>query len=177
MEDIDRTMVKTIPLTKGMTALVDDQDYEELSHYRWYAHRGKNDVYYAYRDVWHSQEKWKEKIPMHRQLMQEFITKEKYFIDHINHNGLDNRRNNLRSCTNAENMWNCTKHRDSNTPKGVYWDKQRQKWGVQICCHYKKYCLGRFDDLEQAVLAYNKKAKELFGNFTTPITSQEVVRP
>jgi len=167
--------IRYIPLTKGKVAVVDTDDYEQVSRFNWYARKGKNNCWYAVTDVWHPTIKKKEHISMHRILV--VTTKDQPFVDHINNNGLDNRRCNLRRCSNSENMGNCRKHRDSSSPKGTWWDKKRNQWGVQICHQYKKYFLGYYDDVEQAVLAYNKKAKELFGEYTTPITPQEVMRP
>jgi hypothetical protein len=153
-------MSKRIKLTQGKFAIVDDEDYDELMKYKWYLSKGKKDTYYAETKLSNGFH-----VSMHRIIMKNFYTKEKNYTDHINHDGLDNRRCNLRICTNSQNMGNCRQHKDSNSPKGVYWDKARQKWAVQICCNYQKYTLGRFDNLEKAVLAYNKKAKLLFGEF------------
>ena len=86
--------------------------------------------------------------------------------DHINHNGLDNRRKNLRLCTNSQNFGNQRKRPNkSSIYKGVCFYKRDSKWQVGIECNYKKYYLGRFDNEIEAAKVYDKKAAELFGEF------------
>ena len=86
--------------------------------------------------------------------------------DHINGNPLDNRKSNLRICTQHQNTCN-NKIPKNNTSgyKGVTWDKSRKKWAALIKFNYKSIHLGRFEDKLKAVLAYNEKAKELFGEY------------
>ena len=86
-------------------------------------------------------------------------------IDHINNNPLDNRIANLRIVTPQQNAWNRKKRRTRSTSKykGVSWSKNDGKWRALIMLDNKKISLGNFDDEKQAGRAYDKKAKELFG--------------
>lgn len=84
-------------------------------------------------------------------------------IDHINGNKLDNRRCNLRVCTRSQN--NMNKSKSKYKYKGVFPNKKGNRWRTQITLHRKTYCLGTFDNQEDAAEAYNKKALELFGEF------------
>lgn len=87
-------------------------------------------------------------------------------IDHINGNGKDNRICNLRLATVSQNLANRSHTKRSTTKiKGVYWDKARGKWKVQITVRYKQINIGRFDTIAEAQAAYNAKAVELFGEF------------
>lgn len=92
---------------------------------------------------------------------------EGYFVDHINGNGLDNRRSNLRICTHAENMRNRRIHRNNKSGyKGVYFDPSRGgRWRAQIRAKGKKHCLGSFDSPESAYKAYLAASKALHGSF------------
>ena len=87
-------------------------------------------------------------------------------VDHINQIKEDNRWLNLRCATRSQNLAN-TKKMKTNTSgyKGVSWKKKNKKWGVKICFQNKQVHLGYFESLEDAALAYNKKALELFGEF------------
>jgi hypothetical protein len=85
-------MSKLIPLTQGKFAIVDNADFDWLNQWKWYAVKSYN-TWYARRF---------SSIPMHRQIMSAPSGTE---IDHRNHNGLDNRRQNLRFSTSAENQW------------------------------------------------------------------------
>jgi flagellar basal body rod protein FlgC len=109
---------------------------------------------------------------MHRLIMN---TPDGMDTDHINSNGLDNRRQNLRICTHAENLAN-RKKQISNTSgyKGVSWDKSCKKWAanISICGKYKK--LGRFTDLVEAARAYDAAAKEVYGEFAKPNFIQKI---
>ena len=113
--------MKQIKLTQGQFAQVDDEDYECLNKFKWHAVEGK-DTYYAAR-----QKRVGEKqvrIWMHREVIQ---TPEGLFTDHINHNGLDNRRKNLRICTHQNNIRNQKIHIDNTSGyKGVR--KNKYKW-------------------------------------------------
>ena len=82
------------------------------------------------------------------------------YVDHLNGNTLDNRKINLRICTNQENSENKTKLAENNTSSvlGVHFDKSRNKWKVEICENGKTHFLGRFENLENAKLA--RKAGE-----------------
>lgn len=86
-------------------------------------------------------------------------------VDHVNNNPLDNRRINLRVCTQAQNLQNRGKRRVGTAKyKGAYWNKLMRKWHAQIY-HGKKIHLGFFDNPEEAALAYNDAAIKYHGEF------------
>jgi len=154
--------MKKIPLTQGKFALVDDGDYGDLSGYTWYAAKNRN-TYYAQRSKTISGKP--KVIKMHRVIMGLHFGDGKQ-IDHINGNGLDNQRANLRFCTNQENLRNqkATKNCSSQF-KGVNFHKKAMKWQARICVNNKDKHLGSFDTEIEAAKAYNEAAKELFGDY------------
>lgn len=90
----------------------------------------------------------------------------KNVIDHANCDSLDDSWNNLRECTSAQNCYNkSVTSRSASGVKGVFWDKERNKWSTYITKDYKVRFIGRFDTIEAAKAAYDKKAAELFGEF------------
>ncbi len=93
----------------------------------------------------------KRSIPLHRAIMMPGFFLE---VDHINGNGLDNRRENLRIVTKSENQQNILLHRDSIAGhKNVYWQEGQQHWLVQVCLNYKRHHGGTYKNLEDAVAA------------------------
>jgi len=90
-----------------------------------------------------------------------------YMIDHINGNRQDNRLCNLREATNSQNLCNQGKPANNTSGyKGVYYDKERDKWVSEIKVRKMKTFLGRFDSAEAASDAYNRAAIKLHGEFT-----------
>jgi hypothetical protein len=143
---------RLIPLTQGQNAIVDAEDWEELSRWNWRACWSKNTKsFYAYRA---------KNIPMHVYIMRG----QNHRVDHINHDTLDNRKKNLRRCTLSQNKVNSGPQRNSTSGfKGVYSDGD--KWMAQIRKGRKLHYLGSFKDIREAALIYNAKAKELHGEF------------
>lgn len=151
--------IDKIPLTgergKGKYIIVDKENADYAKQFKWslhscgYATRGKNNgaTFYLHREIMNAQ---KGQI-----------------IDHINGDKLDNRKSNLRFCTDFENTKNRDKSNGNYTSKykGVYLDKKRNKWIAQITYNYKAINLGGFDTQEKAAQAYNEKAKELYKEF------------
>ena len=136
-----------IPLSQGKFALVDDEDFEELSKHKWQPFKDHN-TYYACRSI-RVNGKMKS-IRMHQQLLGK---KDGYEIDHDDGNGLNNQRHNLKHVTHRKNMQN----RHENTYSkyyGVTWDKNRNKWLAQIKTKGKNRFLGRYSDEHEAFLAY-----------------------
>lgn len=86
-------------------------------------------------------------------------------VDHINHDRLDNRRANLRLCTHSQNGMNGGIRQHSSQFRGVSWDKVNQKWIVHIKIGGVQCHLGRFKTEQEAADAYDKRAKEVFGDF------------
>jgi len=147
---------KLIPLTRGKFAIVDAADYELVSRYKWHANKGGR-TYYA-----KSQEKGRT-ISMHRLITN---APKGIVVDHINHNGADNRRANLRFCTWAENYHNSLPRRGgSSRYKGVHWCNTNKKFRARITCNSTPLHLGYFDSEIDAAKAYDKKVRELFGEF------------
>ena len=158
--------MKQIKLTRGLVVLVDDSDYEELSKYKWFAsHRLVTDSFCAARNIKISGGK-KTLVYMHRQILG-LERGDPRQGDHQNHNPLDNRRNNLRICTMQQNLMNRSISSSNKTSrfKGVCWQKSRKKWLVQISIKGVLKTLGRFLVEKDAALAYNKAAKESYGEF------------
>jgi hypothetical protein len=148
---INGTM-KEIKLTQGKVALVDDEDFEYLNQFKWCAFKGPF-TYYAV----------KGKGPttrMHRLIMKTATGME---VDHIDHNGLNNQRSNLRNCKHAQNQMN---KRSSGTSKylGVCLTGRGQIIAT-ICIGRKLIYIGAFKTEESAAHAYDIEARKLFGEF------------
>lgn len=156
--------MKNIILTKGKVAIVDNNDYRRLSKLSWYASKEKNGLWYAKAYIKIKKKKYFA-VRMHRFILKLNIS-DKRQIDHINHNGLDNRRCNLRIGTNAQNSMNRRKSKGYTSRfKGVFWNKNRSKWVASIWLNYKCYYLGCYDDEVEAAKEYNRKAKRFFRKF------------
>lgn len=154
--------LKEIKLTKGKVALVDDEDYEYLNQWKWHTQITTNsDVLYATRDTKVSGNK--SKVLMHRQIMK--VNDRNILIDHIDHNGLNNTKANLRPCTKRQNQKNMKSHRDSSSKfVGVGWRANRNKFRARIF-DGKEICIGHFTSEIEAALAYNEAAKRIHGEF------------
>ena len=148
--------IRYIPLTKGKVAIVDAADYEWLSRYKWQALDFGGRIY-ASRAA-----PGRGRISMHRAIMK---PPKGMVVDHINGNGLDNRRCNLRICTFAQNCANRRPQRNRASPyKGVA-PGRNGKATAQIGYRGEIMWLGTFDDEIEAAKAYDRKAYELHGEF------------
>lgn len=157
--------MKYIQLTQGKQTLVDDEDFEYLNQWKWaYEKRYNRAVRSVYIKGSGRKNQKNDTWLMHRLIMN--VPANKY-IDHINGNTLDNRKQNLRICTHAQNMLNKKQVATNNTSgfKGVSWNKHAGRWMSKINIHRKQLYIGLFDTKEEAALAYNKMALKLHGEF------------
>ncbi len=156
--------MKKIPLTQGQAALVDDEDYEELSKDKWYASQHRSGSYYATRSTKRDASGNHRTIYMHRQILG--VSPGEH-VDHANHRTLDNRRVNIRKCSRSLNNANAHKRKGcSSRFKGVTWCKRRGKWTARIKCEgRKRKHLGYFGDEIAAARAYKAEAIIQFGEF------------
>lgn len=132
-------------LCDGVTKfLFDLEDYDLIKQYKWFK---KNDGIYSYIFTIDNG----KTIRLHRLIMN-CLDNNKVDVDHINHDVLDNRKSNLRICEHYKNIISSKTYiNNTSGRKGVYWDKSRNKWMVQITVNKKTYHLGRYDNFEDAV--------------------------
>lgn len=155
--------MKIIKLTHGLHTEVSDEDFESLSKYKWHTKVCKYTAY-ACRSERGSCNSYRKQILMHRFLLG---TREGEMVDHIDGNGLNNTRENIRIVTAGQNNMNrrLKSHGKSSKYKGVSRYKGRKKWVAHITKDGKTTYLGSFKNEGDAGLAYNKAALELFGEF------------
>ena len=151
--------MKEIPLSKGKVAIVDNEDFEWLNQWKWHCLSPGYAARHNRICEWHGKRKM---VLMHREVLH---TPEGMCTDHINGDKLDNRHENLRICDHSKNGANAKARNGKSGYRGVCWHKQRKKWTASIRFNYKTNYLGLFVNLIDAAKAYDKKAKELFGEF------------
>lgn len=147
--------MRYIPLSQGYITTVDDDDFDYLLSFTWYAKKGsgrRGSQYYAHN--------WKLG-KMHRLIMR---CPKGMQVDHINHNPMDNRKCNLRICTLKENLYNRRrKPKGSSRFLGV--QPSGKKWTASIGVEYKRIHLGTYETQEAAAKAYDLNAQKYFGEF------------
>ena len=154
-------------MTQKKFAIVDAEDYERVNRYKWCV-SAKGNTIYAYRKD-HG-----KNVYLHQFLMK---PPKGMVVDHIDGNGLNDRKSNLRVCTKQQNLCNRGPIVRSSQFKGVHFCKWTQKWYATIRHGGVTIRLGPFDDEVEAARAYDRKAYELFGeyaylNFPEEIRSQ-----
>ena len=156
--------MKQLELTRGYVALVDDDDHERLSKYRWTADVRKSGVYAKrYIDKRSGAKRMRIIIYLHMSVMGH--PRGGMQIDHKDRNPLNNTKENLRVCTALQNRSNSKSWKENKFGYRGITKRPSGRYGAYIMQNYKKICIGTFKTAELAALAYDQKAKELFGEF------------
>lgn len=163
--------MKTIATTNGYTIFVDDEDYPDLSKRKWFARKSAGRTWYATSKL--EGRRHSPNISMHRVVMNYPKGLE---VDHINGNGLDNRKENLRICTHLQNGMNQKSRGGSSLYKGVYWHKQNLNWVAYLHHLGKRLHLGSFDSEVEAAKRHDEAARKLnkeFGRYNFPLAGEQ----
>lgn len=146
---------RAIQLTHGKVAIVDEDDFEKLSKYRWHAVLRKQTWYAARKEsgICHY---------MHRDIIGATVGAP---VDHIDGNGLNNVRSNLRMATFQQNCYNKRSMGGKSKYKGVTYCTDTDMWRARIRKDNRTVNIGRFDSEHDAARAYDEMARQLFGEF------------
>lgn len=153
--------MKKIELTQGKFALVDDDDFDRVNQFKWYAYKPKRkNLWYARRNA------PKDGGRQMTVLLHHVILTGHKQIDHKNGDGLDCQKHNLRPATAQQNGSNRRRHFNNVSGfKGVHWRESSRKWRSVLCFAGENISLGYFDNKADAARAYDGAAKKYFGEF------------
>lgn len=137
---------------KGIPVIIDKEDYEKIKGYLWYTSKGYALTHFK-----------GTTLKIHRIILN---IGEGMVVDHINGNPLDNRKANLRICTQHQNAMNVKKPKNNKSGiKGVRWVENRHKWEAFIGYNRKQIHLGQFDSVDEAVNARKNAEAKYYGEY------------
>ena len=149
---------------KGKEFYFDLEDYNLIKDYTWYNSHG-----YIVTEVWNPSERKSIRIMMHKIVLEKQLNKtlsNENDIDHISRKRLDNRKNNLRLCSHADNVKNGSLRSDNTSGvTGVIYNSSKHRWEARLQCNNKIIRLGRYKTKEEAIKARLQAEKEYFGEF------------
>jgi hypothetical protein len=153
-----------IDLTNGFKAKIDEEDWLRLNLFlfKWHASKASPRHPYAIVNVRDSETKRYRTLRMHRLILN---ASESQFVDHINGDTLDNRRSNLRFCTDAENQQNTSSRGGTSRFKGVSWFQRDAKWRVAFNWRGTTHFIGYYSDEIEAAYAYNEAVTKICEGF------------
>lgn len=142
----------TVPLTQGKFAIISTEDSDRVLDHKWHA-RTTGGIWYA--------------VNKNKGLLHRFILDyPEGPVDHINGDGLDCQRSNMRLVSYSQNRMNSRLNsRNKSGFRGVSWNKNESKWQASICLNGKATWLGYYEDINDAASAYAAAAEELFGEY------------
>jgi hypothetical protein len=153
--------MKKILLTQGKTAIVDDEDFKRLSQYKWYAYKSGK-TFYARRNVWAGKKK-QTVIQMHRDILGLSLSDNK-IVDHVNFNGLDNRKENIREVPIRINIYRRAKQANNTSGFiGVSFKKKKGLWYARIGINGKTLSAGSSKDIIKAAKLRDLAAMRHYG--------------
>lgn len=151
-----------IPLSLGLVALVDEEDYAWASQWKWHASKGRRGSYYARRNRPRG-ERAAGGISLHREIAKPLPGQD---VDHIDGDTLNNTRANLRCCTHQQNCWNSRRScRNISGYKGVSWSERDQHWRVLLRINGRNTWIGAYDSAEAGAAAYDAAVRRHRGAF------------
>lgn len=143
-------------------AIIDKEDVDKVTPYKWRLNKGGTNRSKC-NGVYTGNSKNSKCISLHRFLMD---CPQNMYVDHINGNRFDNRKSNLRICTNQENNFNVpAQSNNTSGSKGVWFDKARGKWAAEIKYNNAKIHIGRYDDKDIAIFSRLYTEKLLFQDY------------
>lgn len=164
--------MREIPLTQGVVALVDDEDFERVNQFKWTA-SFQEDRWYAVRSV-KRDGVWRH-VRMHAFILGVPHSRS---VDHRDGDGLNNQKGNLRRCTQHQNLANSKlSSRNTSGFKGVSWNRRESVWVARVVCYYRQMVIGRFSDRVAAARAYDAAAIRYFGDFAKTNVSLGLLPP
>lgn len=165
--EVDGVVCVEVALTRGKVCLVDLSDWDRVRGYRWHAKWENREWagvrrFYAATSVRDAATGQQTKLKMHRLLID---APDGYMVDHRNRDSLDNRRENLRLCTNAQNQANSPSRGGTSRFKGVTWNARKRRWLVAFRANGQYRFVGYFRDEEEAARAFDVASLRANGPF------------